>query len=62
MVGFLLHLRSLHPQCKLGDLETDSPRQAVFHQDKYYETMLGGTQPLVPKMFLNQANTTLLRI
>ena len=47
------------------DLDTDSPLQAVFPQDKCYETMQGGTQPQVPKMskmFLNQVNTTLLRM
>ena len=44
------------------DLETDSPPQTVLSQDKCYETMQGGTQPHLPKMFLNQANTTLLRI
>ena len=59
---FVCVRQKFHPQCKLSDLETDNPRQAVFHRDKCYETMLGGTQPQVPKMFLNQANTTLLQI
>ena len=33
------------------DLEADSPRQAVFSRDKCYETMQGGTQSQVFKMF-----------
>ena len=45
------------------DLETDSPPQTVLLQDKCYETMQGVTQShRCLGRFLNQANTTLLRI